>query len=122
MRCSRACLRQGCTALIADRIADKTICVMCAVFRRKHVYKAPKAEERHLKAPQPGSLSSLSYPEFGYVLRARQAAQCAQQAASRPQAADAWTGSADGLEDEHLHNAETFGGDWPQPQKHAQQQ
>ena len=83
--------------------------------RRKRVYKAPKAEERCFKAPQPGSLGSLSYPEFGYVLQARQAAQRAQQAAPRSQVADAWGARADGLEDEHLHNAETFGGDCPPP-------
>ena len=77
--------------------------------RRKRLYKAPKAEERPFAAPLPGSLGSLSYPEFGYVLRARQAAQRAQQAGSRSQMANAWPGSADALEEEHLHDAENFG-------------
>ena len=82
---------------------------MCACACRKRVYKAPKAEERLFVAPPPGSLGSLSYPEFGYVLRARQAAQRAQQAASRSQMTDGWAESADTLDEEHLHHAAHFG-------------
>ena len=73
------------------------------------MYKAPKAEERPFAAPPPGSLGSLSYPEFGYVLRARQAAQRAQQAASRSQMTDAWAGSADAMDEQHINDAENFG-------------
>ncbi|CAL5219116.1 g890 [Coccomyxa viridis] len=73
--------------------------------RRKRVYKAPRAEDRPFAAPPPGSLGSLSYPEFGYMLRARQAAQRAQQAASRSQMTNAWV---DAPEEDHLHDAENF--------------
>ena len=81
----------------------------CLHTCRKRLYKAPKAEERPFAAPPPGSLGRLSYPEFGYVLRAQQAAQRAQQAASRSQRADVWAGSADALEEEHLHDADNHG-------------
>ena len=73
------------------------------------MYKAPKTEDRPFVAPLPGSLGSLSYPEFSYVLRARQAAQRAQQAAARSHMTDAWAGSAEALEEEHIHDAENFG-------------
>ena len=74
------------------------------------MYKAPKAEEDVLAVPEPGSLSSLSYPEFTYVLRARQAAQRAQQAASRSRIEDAWGGDADTTDDQQLHDAEGYDG------------
>ena len=74
------------------------------------MYKAPKAEEDVLAVPEPGSLGSLSYPEFTYVLRARQAAQRAQQAASRSRIEDAWGGDADVTDDQQLHDAEGYDG------------
>ena len=73
------------------------------------MYKAPKAEEDVLAVPEPGSLGSLSYPEFAYVLRARQAAQRAQQAASRSRMEDAWGGDTDATDDQQLHDAEDYG-------------
>ncbi len=99
IKCSRAC-RLRIHSLLRP-CGD-----MYASACRKRVYKAPKAEDRPFAAPPPGSLGSLSYPEFGYVLRARQAAQRAQQAASRSQMTDAWV---DAPEEDHLHDAENFG-------------
>ena len=71
--------------------------------------KALKAEEDILAVPQPGSLGSLSYPEFTYMLRARQAAQRAQQAASRSRMEDTWGGDTDATDDQQLHDAEDYG-------------
>ena len=59
--------------------------------------------------PLPGSLGGLSYLEFGYVLRARQAAQRAQQVASRSQMTDAWGGDAQTLGGQHFHDGEDLG-------------
>lgn len=73
------------------------------------MYKALKAQEDVLAVPEPGSLGSLSYPEFTYVLRARQAAQRAQQAASRSRREDAWGGDNDATDDQQLHDAEDYG-------------
>lgn len=79
-----------------DEVAVRcTFTESCGVrLHRKRVYKAPTAEEDPFGAPQPGSLGSLSFPEFGYVLRARQAAARAAQQAQRSQREDAWAGGA----------------------------
>ncbi len=71
------------------------------------MYKASKAEEDVLAVPEPGSLGSLNYPEFTYVLRAHQAAQ---RAASRSRMQDAWEEDADATDDQHFHeDADGYG-------------
>ena len=68
---------------------------------RKKVYKAPKVQDTLFAAPQPGSLGSLSFPEFGYVLRARQAAERAQQQDLRAQMGDTWASRGADAEAQH---------------------
>ncbi|CAK0746455.1 hypothetical protein CVIRNUC_001693 [Coccomyxa viridis] len=76
--------------------------------RRQKVYKAPKEQDTLFAAPQPGSLGSLSFPEFAYVLRARQAAERAQQQDLRAQMGDIW--ASRGADAEALHDEQQYDG------------
>ncbi len=75
---------------------------------RQKVYKAPKEQDTLFAAPQPGSLGSLSFPEFAYVLRARQAAERAQQQDLRAQMGDIW--ASRGADAEALHDEQQYDG------------